>query len=452
MKSHLVIGLLFWLTQLSAQPVLQDYIKTGLQNNLALQQKQNNYEMSLQQLKQARGLFYPSVSVNARYTVSEGGRVIEFPVGDLLNPVYMTLNQLTSSNQFPVLENQEIAFLRPTEHETKLRLVQPLFNTDIYYNARIKREQTVTEQINIEQYKRELVAEIKKAYYNLCMSQNVLTMLNSTRSLLLENIRINKSLFENNKVTRDVLLRSETELHKFDQQLNNAHKNAELAGAYFNFLLNRPLKDSITVEDPGEWVAPSGMVSDFIDMAGKNREEIKNLEQYRKISDMAVNMNRAARLPDILVVADYGFQGEKYRFNKNQDYLQASAVLTWDLFAGLQNKSKIKQSLIASDQVDKQLEEVRSRISLQVISAFEDMRTSETGFEAAKEQLATASEGFRIVNKKYSEGQASLIEYMDARNTLTQAEENLIISKYTCLSKKADFDNIIAVDIPENNN
>src|SRR5512133_729008 len=210
MKYLSVIGFLLLFRFSAGQTILDDYIRTGIENNLALQQKQSNYEISLQPLKQARGLFFPSVSLNARYTVSEGGRVIEFPVGDMLNLVYATLNQLTASNQFPGVENQEIAFLRTTEHETKLRLVQPVFNSDIYYNTRIKKEQVFSEQISLDQYKRELVAAIQTAYYSAGMAETVLSMLNGTRALLLENIRINKSLVENSKVTRDVLLRSET--------------------------------------------------------------------------------------------------------------------------------------------------------------------------------------------------------------------------------------------------
>lgn len=446
MKYLTINFLLLLCTLLNAQPILNDYIRVGLENNLALIQKQQNYYISLEQLKQARGLFYPSLSLNARYTVSEGGRVIEFPAGDLLNPVYSTLNQLTASNNFPVLENQEIAFLRPREHETKLRLVQPVFNTDIYFNAKIRKEQMTSEQISLDQYKRELATEIKKAYYNAGMAEGVMAMLKETRQLLIENVRINTKLFENDKVTRDVVLRSQTELYKFDQQMSNATKNREISKAFFNFLLNRPLSDSILIEEPGTWQVPAESVSDYISLAVSNREEISNLEQYSKISDLAVSMNRSGSLPDIMLVADYGFEGEKYAFNKNQDYIQASAVLSWDIFAGFQNRARIKQSMITQDRVQKQLEEVKNQIRLQVISSIHDLRTSEAGYIAAQQQVTAAREVFRLVNRRYQEGQASLIEFLDARNTLTQAEENVIISKYTCLSKFAEFENVIAVN------
>ena len=93
--------------------ILDSYIREGLSNNLALQQKTASYNQSLAALKEARGMFMPSISLNARYTVAEGGRTIVFPVGDLLNPVYSTLNALTSSlppdQQFPPIqiENEE---------------------------------------------------------------------------------------------------------------------------------------------------------------------------------------------------------------------------------------------------------------------------------------------------------------------------------------------------------
>jgi outer membrane protein len=429
---------------LLSQEALQTYIRQGLENNLALKQKETDFRKSLEALKEARGLFYPSVSVNARYTVSEGGRVIDFPVGDLLNPVYSTLNQLTSSSSFPQVENQQIRFLRPTEQETKLHLVQPVINSDLYYNAKIKKEMTAFEATDVEQYKRELIAEIKKGYYAVGMTSGIVSMLQNTRQLLVENVRVNTSLVEHDKITRDNLLRSQTELSKFDQQLLEAGKSKELSVAYFNFLLNRPLTDSVVIELPADLTLATGIADDYTRQAVENREEIKNLERYNHISDLSVSMNRSSRLPNLVLVADYGFQGEKYVFNKNQDFLQASVVLNWTLFSGLQNKAKISQALIDKEHAKQQLDEVKNKIALQVISALNEVRTSEAALVTAESQVKTAREGFRLIRRRYEEGQANLLEFMDARSTLTQAEENLIVKKYDYLSNYAEFEKVIA--------
>ena len=449
MKIKIFILSFFIPVLLNGQEVLKEYIRYGIDNNLALKQKQSGYEKSLEALREAHGLFYPNISFNARFTVSEGGRVIDLPVGDLLNPVYSTLNAMTSSSRFPMIENQQIKFLRPTEQETKLRLAQPLFNPDIYYNSKIKKEMSVFEETDVEQYKRELIAEIKKAYYNTAMTDGILSMLKDTRRLLLENTRVNKKLVENNKLTIDNVYRSEAELSKFDQELQNAEKNRNIATAFFNFLLNKPLTDSIILQQPITFPVLSTLSGNYSQSAIENREELRKLENYSNISDMKIKMNQSGKLPDLFVAVDYGFQGETYKFNKNQDYVQASAILTWNLFSGFQNRARIKQAIIDKNIADNQIEEARNQIRLQVINALNELLTAEKGISAAETRLKNSSEGFRLVNRKYQEGQASLIEFLDARTTMTQAEENLIISKFSYLSCFAEFEKVTAINKSE---
>jgi outer membrane protein len=446
MKLKIFILIFLIPSLLNGQEVLNEYIRYGIGNNLSLKQKQSGYEKSLEALREAHGLFYPNISVNARYSVAEGGRVLDFPVGDMLNPVYSTLNDLTSSTIFPMIENQQFRFLRPTEHDTKIRLIQPLFNPDIYYNSKIKKELTVFEGTDVEQYKRELVAEIKKAYYNLAMADGILIMLKKTRKLLLENIRVNKKLVENAKLTIDNVYRSEAELSKFDQELQEAEKNRETGSAYFNFLLNRPLSDTIILQEPLSYPVLADLPGDFSQSAIENREELKKLENYSNINEMQIRLNQSEKLPDLFIAVDYGFQGEKYEFNKNQDYVQASAVLTWNLFSGFQNRTKIKQAMIDKTIIDSQLQEAKNQIGLQVINVMNELLTAEKGITAAESRLKNAIEGFRLVNRKYEEGQASLIEFIDARTTLTRSEENLIISKFRYLSCFAEFEKITAIN------
>jgi outer membrane protein len=442
MKNKIFYLLLLLPGMLYGQDVLDDYIHFGLENNLALKQKQSDFRRSVEALKEAHSLFYPDISLNARYTVSEGGRVIDFPVGDLLNPVYSTLNTLTSSDLFPVVENQQIKFLRPTEQETKIRITQPLFNTDIYYNSKIKNELSQVGETEFEQYKRELVSEIKKAYYNAAMADILLSVLNDTRKLLLENIRVSKKLIMNDKVTKDNLYRSEAELNKFDQELQVAEKNKKIACAYFNFLLNKPLTDSITLCQPTDLPKPVQFIDKYTQAALQNREELKKLESYKNISNIQVKMYQSGKLPDLFLVADYGIQGENYVFNKDAVYGQASAVLVWNLFEGFSNKAKISQALIQNEKAKSQIEEARKQIELQVITAVNELSAMEKGIVAAESRLTNARESFRIVEKKYDEGQISLLEFIDARSTMTQAEENLIISRFKYLSAYADFEKV----------
>ena len=146
--------------------ILDAYVDEGLSNNLTLKQKEVSYLKSQQVLKQARAMFYPEISLNARYTVADGGRMIEFPVGSMLNPVYQSLNSLLGSPMFQDIANQEFAFYRPKEHETRLQLLQPIVDTRLFYNQRINQELSMAVKADADSYTRQLVSDIKTAYFN----------------------------------------------------------------------------------------------------------------------------------------------------------------------------------------------------------------------------------------------------------------------------------------------
>jgi outer membrane protein TolC len=95
--------------------------------------------------------------------------------------------------------------------------------------------------------------------------------------------------------------------------------------------------------------------------------------------------------------------------------------------------------------IDTRLEETRKQIELQVITTLNELLTAEKGITAAETRLMNAREGFRLMNRKYEQGQASLIEYLDARTNMTQAEVNLIISRFAYLSSYAELEKVSTI-------
>lgn len=424
------------------EETLDDYVDVGLENNLALRQKEVNYLKSMEVLKQARALFFPDISLNARYTAADGGRIIEFPVGTMLNPVYQSLNYLLGQDLFPDIANMEFAFFRPTEHETKIRLAQPIVDTKVIYNQKINKELSRAVMADAAAYKRQLVAEIKTSYFNYLKTLKLLQLVDDTRELLVENIRVNESLFDNNVVTIDNVYRSRAELSKLERQEAEARKNHEVARAYFNFLLNRPFETMILADIQYDSITQTLILEDLSEHAVVNREELEMLRSYGRAAESNLSMNQMNKLPNLYAVVDYGFQGRHYEFNMRQDYLFASLIFRWDLFHGFQNKARIGEARIEQNLRDTQLEEAEKQIKLETIGAHYDLIASAESVKASTEELLSARNAFRVINRKYGEGQATLIEFIDARSTMTQAEMLLIMSKYDFHIKYADLERV----------
>lgn len=451
MKSFLIIaafGLAFNFLQ-AQNPYLESYLREGLESNKGLKQKQLDYASDLSALKEAKGMFFPDISMNARYTVARGGRTIEFPVGDLLNPVYSTLNMLTASEAFPQIENQEFSFLRPTEHETKLSLVQPIFNSDIVQNYRIKKQYAEITRIDVERYKRELIKEITKAYYEYKKAHNLRALADTSLSLVEENLRVSQKLFENDRVTKDAVYRSESELSKVEVQRAQANNLVEASRAYFNFLLNRSLNEPVDLI-PESPVAPLVSLDDATRLALQNRNELQQIEGYKQLNRHVTSLQKGKNIPGIFGVLDYGFQGEQYNFTSDDDFMLASLVMRWNLFQGNMNRQKVQQSRIESEKLSELYMQTEQQISLEVINNFYGLQAAYESVESAGKQVRSAMRAYELINRKYMEGQSSLLELIDARTSLTSAAANSIVARSEYYSRLADFEYAMGANGLEN--
>jgi outer membrane protein len=431
---------------LQSQNVLEQYIQEGLENNLALQQKDFSLEKSLQALREAKGMFLPSLGVEARFSAAGGGRTIDFPLGDLMNPIHQTLNQLLKMNglqpDFPGnLANINFPFYRPREQDTRLRLVQPIFQPALYFNKRIKAELSGAENAGYRAFARQLVAEIKTAYFNHLKTVTVKGLLDETRLLLEENVRVSQALFDNQNVTEEVLFRSRAELSKLEQQRLEAEKNVTLSRSYFNFLLNRFLDTPITIQENSLPLFPSN--PDSVAMESRSlqqREELQQLNYAISAAGNHVKLNQSTILPGIAAVIDYGFQGEKYRFTKKDDYWMASLLLSWNLFNGFQDDARKKQALLGKKILEKQLQEAEVRIRLQLQDATRSLQVARQVLTAANETQLSAEASFLIISKKYEQQMVPQIEYIQARNEFTAARANQLVSVYDVYIKEAQLE------------
>ena len=150
---------------------LEEFVQEGLKSNLVLQQKNVSLQQAQQSLKIAKSYFLPSVNVLADYTSGEGGRNIAIPIGDLLNPVYTSLNQMTQSDAFPQVENVKQNFFPKNFYDARVRTSIPLINTDLYINEAIQSQQVMLKHYEVDVYKRQLVLDIKTAYYSHLAAQ-----------------------------------------------------------------------------------------------------------------------------------------------------------------------------------------------------------------------------------------------------------------------------------------
>lgn len=407
-----------------SQSKLDGYIETGLKNNEVIKQHNFDINKSMYALKEARSLFYPTVSLNGSYTKAEGGRTIDISIGDMLNPVYNTLNQITNSNAFPTLENQSVLINPDNFYDAKIHTTMPLLNFEIIYNKRIKNQQTSLQKIELEIYQRELVKEIKIAYYKYLQSVEGIKIYQDALALVKENQRVNKSLFKNEKINRTAVLRSDNEVIRIQANLETAKQNSNNAQSYFNFLLNEKLDTTIEVDE--NEAPPIDAVSENT----QKREELQKLTQAKEINDNVSKLTQSYWFPKVNGFADFGIQDFDFEVNKQSRYYFAGVGLEWNIFSGNKNKFKLKQTEEDSKKISSQIDNVKQQLLLQFQVSQNNLKSALEQFYADKNQKESAKKYNEDITKLYKEGQAIYIELLDAQNQWVNAQLNTNIALY----------------------
>jgi len=418
---------------------LRSYIEQALRDNPALAARHENVRASDYDLAEARAQQYPQLSFNARYTRAHGGRTIDIPTGAMLNPVYDTLNRMLEQQgqppQFPNISDQSIALLREREQETKLSLSAPLVAPQLWAQVDARQALAGASRAQREGYARNLVRELKRAYYASVQAQALSGILEASERLLAENVRVAQALLDAGKATRDRVLRAEAERLAAAQQLDAARTRARQAQRLVNLLRGSEPDAPLELPTPDTLELPAAPKVET-----RPRPELRELDANLAASEASERAARAANWPTLGLAADYGIQGEEYRFNRDDDFDTISLVLRWDLWDSGARSAQRRRAAAQRAALSAEREDLQRRLTLALRAAEEDLATALRAVESSQAQLAAAEESFRIAERKRDAAALSQIEFLDAERAQREARMNLAIARCEALDRAAEYE------------
>lgn len=436
---------------------LRELLDDALAANLELRASAASIQQRVAALDQARARYLPVLDIAARYSVADGGRTIDFPVGDLLNPVYATLDELLVASgqppRFPRIDNQSVTFLRGNEQETKLVLEQPLYEPRVRPAVAANRAEVDRATANQAALRSRVIRDMQQAYYLWLATQQAVLVLDATRELAQSNLAANESLYRNGKVTRDLVLRAEADLLEVEQQRISAASRVRIAQGYVNLLRDAPLAaplptaeiDAPTVERFRERLVRrlAGRAPDPTELqqlATGRRAELKGLDAAIAGGEARQDLARAAFRPRLLLGAEAGIQGDDYGFTEDERYALASVILRWNLFRGGADRAALLEARAFTEELRATRDLAAQRVRLEVQQAVEDLEVADASLDTALKRTEAADGALRIAARKRDLGQINQTEFIDARRTMTDARLNLNRVRAEFLARIAELE------------
>jgi outer membrane protein TolC len=156
--------------------------------------------------------------------------------------------------------------------------------------------------------------------------------------------------------------------------------------------------------------------------AASNNPELKSALASLHESDAAVLSARAAYLPDLALNFNYGIDAPQFAKHgpdnvQNLGYSMSATVdiPVWDW---LSTQKRIRQSSIRRDAVKAVLSNTQRRLIATLDEAYDEAAAARTQIDLLEQSSRTAAESLRLTKLRYSSGEATVLEVVDAQTAL----------------------------------
>jgi len=294
----------------------------------------------------------------------------------------------------------------------------------------------------VDIYKRQLVKEIKQAYYQVLLADAGIRTYESAQELLQRNLAVSESLERNGKGVPAQVLRSRSELERIRTQLVTAKAQGANARRYFNFLLNKPMDSAVDTQYDVR--AALADTTRYTEVDISRREELAALRTGVDLRNSQFKLADQYWVPKLGTFIDLGYQGIDWSTDSNADYYLFGVTLDVPVFNGLRNRNQRQRALLGVRSAELEEMQVTNQLRLGADVARNDLDASLSALQSATAQEASARSYFNLIETGYRAGVNTLIEYIDGRNQLTSSEVQLFVAYYTTLQRLAELERATA--------
>jgi len=385
---------------------LKEAIERALEHNLEFRASRERLKQAEARIQEARAAYFPRLDLSATYT-----RLSEVPT--------------LSIPGFPEYKMGE-----ESNYTVGFSLTQPLFTSGrLSLSYRSSRLNYQMENTRLTQDKKELVFQVKKAFYSLLLAEENLKLARESLNQGERHLRLVEVLYQSGTASRFDLLRTRVEVAMLRPKLFQAEQNFSLARQRLANLLSLPLEK---VEAQGKLSFEKIDISleEAIQRALEQREELKIIRLQRDMLQNSLKLIKVKNLPSLYLRGGYEYtRGANGGSEWERDW-NLSLVLSFSLFDGGEVKAQLTRIQSELKEMEFSLKFFEQTVALQVKDAFYRLKTAEQSIYAQRENVNQAEEALSLAELRYKNGVITNQEYLDAWLALERTKVSYLASLY----------------------
>ena len=190
-------------------------------------------------------------------------------------------------------------------------------------------------------------------------------------------------------------------------------------------------------EDATMQLIPS--VSEVYQQALNLRPEIQSSKLSIDAADLQIKIAKAGYYPTISLSAGLGDShysgsqesvGEQMRQNLD---ISAGVTLSVPIFDNRRNKTNVQKAKLSKLDSELQLQDQQKQLYSTVEEYWLNAYSNQQQYVSATRQVKSAQTSYELLNEQFENGLVNIVDLLDGRDELLNAQQNLLQSKYTAL-------------------
>lgn len=346
---------------------------------------------------------------------------------------------LLNSPDFEDILQQFPSGFEPSEQElsrTVIEVSQPIW-TFGKLGAAIDLAEIVVDaaEAQIATARLDTALEVAEAYYAVLGAREGLVTVESERDYRRGDLRRVEDLLEIGEATELERLRAVSALAEVEPEVARRQGLVAIAETRLRRALALAPDEPLELEAIAHELPPETAREGLVDLAIANRPELADLAAQSDVYAQRKIITHAEGLPQIDFTGSYG--REVRELGNFGDPLYSSWAfgvgLRWEFFDGGRRRGQVAQFESQRQQLQLRLEDLRSRVRLEVDQAWTDYRTARARAAAAEISANAAREAVRVARESYEQGVATQTDLLDAQSRAVNAEVLAVNSFYEAL-------------------
>lgn len=463
----LALATLFFIPHIIAQeghPLsFEDAVVLSIEHNFGLKEADSYIRMKEQEVKSARGLYLPRLTLDASWMVMSDDIHLDLtPVKESITPLYSALGNYGTFSGVPNpdpgtnklypllpdnvstdavrgqllegLEQIELSEWDQTIQKKSFGFVSAGFMYPLYLGGKIRLANHAAdihydEAQNEAMIKRsKVISELVERYFGLVLAREALEV----RQEVFETMRSHASdaqrLKEEGMIANAEFLHAQVFYSASERELKKVKRQINIAG--------EALTNTLAWDDPEAIIPISGLfyadsipaLKYFVDQGMEKSHLLQKVNYKKELASAKVQLEKGSLMPSVMALGTYDL------VNKDlspyiPDYM-VGVGLKWDLFQGISRYRNIKAARMQEDQVEYIYSKASADISTAITKYYEELNMYLEQLQDLESANAFATEYFRVRNKAFNEGMATSSDVSDASLVLAKVKIERLEAMY----------------------